>query len=154
MKKIIILVLSLLSCISAKSQVEYLFGYDAAGKRISRIGIILSKAPDNVDTTGNLFSDSSLYSNEAKQQYQTNIDDYVITVFPNPTTGELKINISNFEEGTKGSIMITDMQGKLIYQRDNIISNNIVNLSNAASGQYLMRIAVNNKNHEWFVMKE
>jgi len=153
MKKIIILALTLLVSISAKSQVEYLFGYDAAGNRISRIGIILSKAPGNVDTTGNV-ADTYFNNNVAKQQYQANIEDYVITVYPNPTTGELKIDISNFEEGTKGSIMIIDMQGKLIYQRDNISGNSIVNLSNAASGQYLMRIAVNNKNHEWFVMKE
>lgn len=154
MKKITIITLTLLASITANSQVQYLFGYDAAGNRISRMGIILNKATQNVDTTGNALSDSSLYSNEAKQQYQANIDDYVITVYPNPTTGELKIDISNFEEGTKGSILITDIQGKYIYKTDIIYDKNIINLSNVASGQYLMRIVVNNKNHELFVLKE
>ena len=145
--------LGLLS-ISTKSQVQYLFGYDAAGNRISRMGIILNKATQNVDTTGNVLSDSCLYNNEAKQQYQANIEDYVITVYPNPTTGELKIDISNFEEGTKGSIFITDIQGKYIYKTDVIYDKNIINLNYVASGQYLMRIVLNNKNHEFFVFKE
>ena len=154
MKTLIILMIIICHSISAKSQVQYLFGYDAAGNRISRMGIILNKATQNVDTTDNVLSDSSLYSNEAKQQYQANIDDYVITVYPNPTTGELKIDISNFEEGAKGSILITDIQGRYIYKTDIIYDKNIVNLSNVASGQYLMRIVINNKNHEFFVLKE
>ena len=154
MKKTTIITLMLLASITANSQVQYHFGYDAAGNRISRMGIILNKATQNVDTTGNLLSDSSLYSNEAKQQHQANIDDYVITVYPNPTTGELKIDISNFEEGTKGSMFITDIQGKYIYKTDVIYDKNIINLSNVASGQYLMRIVINNKNHEFFVLKE
>ena len=145
--------LGLLS-ISTKSQVQYLFGYDAAGNRISRMGIILNKSTQNVDTTGNVLSDSCLYNNEAKQQYQANIEDYVITVYPNPTTGELKIDISNFEEGTKGSIFITDIQGKYIYKTDVIYDKNIINLNYVASEQYLMRIVINNKNHEFFVLKE
>jgi len=152
--KTLILALTLLLSISTKSQVQYLFGYDAAGNRISRMGIILNKATQNVDTTGNVLSDSCLYNNEAKQQYQANIEDYVITVYPNPTTGELKIDISNFEEGTKGSIFITDIQGKYIYKTDVIYDKNIINLNYVASGQYLMRIVLNNKNHEFFVFKE
>ena len=152
--KTLILALTLLLSISTKSQVQYLFGYDAAGNRISRMGIILNKATQNVDTTGNVLSDSCLYNNEAKQQYQANIEDYVITVYPNPTTGELKIDISNFEEGTKGSIFITDIQGKYIYKTDVIYDKNIINLNYVASGQYLMRIVINNKNHEFFVFKE
>jgi hypothetical protein len=152
--KTLILALTLLLSISTKSQVQYLFGYDAAGNRISRMGIILNKTTQNVDTTGNVLSDSCLYNNEAKQQYQANIEDYVITVYPNPTTGELKIDISNFEEGTKGSIFITDIQGKYIYKTDVIYDKNIINLNYVASGQYLMRIVLNNKNHEFFVFKE
>lgn len=152
--KTLILALILFASILANSQPQYLFGYDAAGNRISRMGIILNKATQNVDTTGNVLPDSSLYGNEAKQQYQANIDDYVITVYPNPTTGELKIDISNFEEGAKGSIFITDIQGRFIYKTDIIYDKNIINLSNVASGQYLMRIVINNKNHEWFVLKK
>ena len=152
--KTLILALTLLLSISTKSQVQYLFGYDAAGNRISRMGIILNKSTQNVDTTGNVLSDSCLYNNEAKQQYQANIEDYVITVYPNPTTGELKIDISNFEEGTKGSIFITDIQGKYIYKTDVIYDKNIINLNYVASEQYLMRIVINNKNHEFFVLKE
>ena len=139
---------------SLSSQPQYLFDYDAAGNRISRMGIILNKATQNVDTNSNVLSDSCLYNNDVKQQYQANIDDYVITVYPNPTTGELKIDISNFEENTKGSIFIIDMQGKCIYKTDKIHDKNIVNMSNVASGQYLMRIVINNKNHEFFVLKE
>ena len=154
MKTLIILMIIICQSISTKSQVQYLFGYDAAGNRISRMGIILNKATQNVDTTGNVLSDSCLYNNEAKQQYQANIEDYVITVYPNPTTGELKIDISNFEEGTKGSIFITDIQGKYIYKTDVIYDKNIINLNYVASGQYLMRIVLNNKNHEFFVLKE
>ena len=56
--KTLILALTLLLSISTKSQVQYLFGYDAAGNRISRMGIILNKATQNVDTTGNVLSDS------------------------------------------------------------------------------------------------
>ena len=157
MKRLIHITFTLFSTVfipthSLNSQVQYLFGYDAAGNRISRMGIILNKATQNVDTTGNILSDSSLYDNEAKQQYQANIDDYVITVYPNPTTGELKIDISNFEEGTKGSIFITDIQGKFIYKKDVIYDINTINLSNVASGQYLMRIVINNKNNEFFVL--
>jgi len=154
MKHTLIILITIFISFAAKSQ-EYIYGYDNAGNRISRMAIILNSTPQNPpDSSDNQTANYESEDADEPVQYESVLDDQVITVYPNPTTGELKINISDFEEGTKGSIMITDMQGKLIYQSDNINGNNIVNLSNAASGQYLMRIAVNNKNHEWFVMKE
>ena len=81
----LIITYTILLSLSSISQPQYLFGYDAAGNRISRMGIILNKATQNVDTTGNTIQDNSMYGNESKQQYEANIEDYAITVYPNPT---------------------------------------------------------------------
>jgi len=87
-------------------------------------------------------------------KFESLLGERKITVYPNPTTGELRIDITNFNPESKGTITITDMVGKLITEIKNISSSNLVNLSNTARGSYVLKLILDDKSKEWVIVKE
>jgi len=75
------------------------------------------------------------------QKIITNINkiDSEITIYPNPTSGIFKIETSN-----PCNILISDITGKIIYQKNNYFNHNI-DLSNNQSGIYIIKIIENDK---------
>ena len=61
------------------------------------------------------------------------------TVFPNPTTGIIKINTEN-----SVNVMIVDVLGKTVYAANNITKNSSIDLSNLQKGIYFARIEGDN----------
>lgn len=57
------------------------------------------------------------------------------TVFPNPTTGIIKINTEN-----SVNVMIVDVLGKTVYNAKNITKNSPIDLSNLQKGIYFAKI--------------
>ena len=128
MKKIIIIGLMLLAGIAAKSQ-DYMYTYDNNGNRTKREFIPLRKTQQDTtattDSTANITdSTAALAVNQAvkqqQQQYVATLGEQKVTVFPNPTKGELKIDITNFAADSKGFMLVTDMQGKSLFKNENI----------------------------------
>lgn len=90
-------------------------------------------------------------SNHSTQQLN---GDHKITVYPNPTKGELKIDITNLCGENQGMIMLTDIQGRIIYKNENLNQSSILDLSSQASGNYLLKVMIDGKSSEWVVGKE
>ncbi len=64
--------------------------------------------------------------------------DNEIVVYPNPSSGFFKVETSN-----PCDILISDITGKIIYQKDNYF-NETINLSNNTPGVYIIKIIENN----------
>jgi len=160
MKKLILINIMLLLGLIAKSQ-SYIYTYDNNGNRIKREFIPFKTTKDTVatDSTANITDSATVAANnqttqQQQQQYEAMLGEQKITVFPNPTKGELTIDISNFAEGSKGFILVSDMQGRILFKNKNINSSNNLNLSSVAKGNYILKIGLNNISKEWVIVKE
>jgi len=168
MKKILIIGIMLFTCIAAKAQQYqqapgYLYSYDANGNRTMReykmINIQATKIIDSTAQHGD--SASVIAANQAAQQLQqqqqlseTLPNGQQITVFPNPTEGVLQIDITNFATGSKGYILATDMQGRLVYKSENINATNKIDFSTLAKGNYTLKLLLNDTTKEWVIIKQ
>jgi streptogramin lyase len=118
----------------------------------------MSKDTVKTDSTAKIKTDSAAIAtaNEATQSkpYETTLGEQKITVFPNPTSGQLQIDITNFIEGSKGYILATDMQGRVFYKIENVNSTNKLDFSSLAKGNYTVKIVLNNTSKEWIIVKE
>ena len=96
--------------------------------------------------------DESIES-QNKSKKNTIDNTFWASVYPNPSNGELvvKTNQENLL-----SIEITDMMGKLVYQKNNIENNKILHLSKLNSGLYSIKLQDENnkiKLFKWVVLK-
>lgn len=117
-------------------------GYDANGNRISRATIPLKSTSVN----------SSQHEADTLK-YCEKMDDFLIFVFPNPTEGELKIEISPFDLVQYSSITVYNSQGSLIVQTSSSGSD-YINLTKYPPGYYIMQIDINGKKFEWKILKD
>jgi YD repeat-containing protein len=117
------------------------YGYDASGNRISRVITLPSKAPKAAPT-----AEEKIYSEVLK--------DFSVKIYPNPTKGELMVEIEQLPEGKTASLWLYSSQGKLILQRTGLHGGSErLNISNQPTGIYLMKIATQDSSTEWKIIK-
>ena len=142
MRKLIIFYLSLVSIITANSQSScFQYTYDANGNRVTREVIVCPRQNSN-----------DVNSNEVIST--TQLSDMTFLVYPNPTEGNLNLKIENLKPESKGIIIVTDINGRIIFQSEKITESNTINLSYVASGNYIMKLVIDNKSKEWMVVKK
>ncbi|MFA6922997.1 MAG: T9SS type A sorting domain-containing protein [Bacteroidales bacterium] len=176
MKTLTLTISIMLLSIAVKSQ-NYYFAYDANGNRTTREVIELPQSTpgkkdkpkdetaknntseENSGENTNTITDNSTQNNNASENqtaktYEASLGSQKITIYPNPTKGELKIDITNLPQATNGLISITDMQGRVIYKSQNVNSTNTLSIANESAGNYVMKIVINGKSKEWLVVKQ
>jgi hypothetical protein len=70
-----------------------------------------------------------------------------LSIFPNPTRDYIKVEIDRINSGTKGEIVITDINGSSVLREQFIISNQLLgvyDMSSALPGVYLIHIITDN----------
>ena len=126
--------LSLLLCIIAMYGVAQTrnvqFSYDDAGNRISRAIVLPAAAQSRrapIDSTQTeVFTDI--------------FAEYQLHVYPNPTHGELKIELRGFPEGVSYHLLIASMSGQVIISRNTTENPTVADLTECPAGIYIMRI--------------
>lgn len=131
--KIHVLILTLLSIIAMEGNAQtrsVQLTYDHAGNRIGR-AIVLASAPkireiaaDSIET----------------EVYTDIFAEYQLHVYPNPTHGELKIELRGFPEGVSYHLLIASMSGQVIISRNTIENPTVADLTECPAGIYIMRI--------------
>jgi YD repeat-containing protein len=139
MKKAILLFTLLLGAIMVSAQVT--FGYDAAGNRISRT-IVLANSLAKTATT-----DSIPPATEMLGEMQ-------VKVYPNPTKGQLSVEINGLPDDTGGTIRIYTLQGQLILEQPVSYSRTSLNIGGQPVGTYVMKITAGEKNTTWKIIKQ
>lgn len=123
---------------------EYLphivFNYDNSGNRLSRTielgGTKSGKMEGEIDP------------------YEEQTSEGTIKIFPNPTEGQLSVKLIDFESLENARIQIFDLTGKKVYENLNLNHNNLIDISDAAVGSYIMKIKVGESIHEWKIIKK
>ncbi|MDE6697264.1 MAG: T9SS type A sorting domain-containing protein, partial [Muribaculaceae bacterium] len=122
MKTTISILLTLLTIFAGNSsskRIEY--RYDNAGNRIIKEIVMTTRGlPSSEDEENNPVSD--------------NLDGKIIKIYPNPTKGIVKVEVSNIELIAEGSIYVYSLSGQTI-SHSNITTNiTEVDISNCPNG--------------------
>ena len=124
----------------AQNRIKYT--YDDAGNRLTRKKEIV------VQTRGDL------NNGEEPSVYEEELSETKVTIYPNPTKGMLKVDISGVEKFENARISLYDLTGKLLQQWAGISQSNTIDLSERTPGMYIMQIAYNGKTSSWKIIKE
>lgn len=118
------------------------YTYDNAGNRLIRQKEIV------VQTRG------ALSDEEEPSVYEEELSETKVTIYPNPTRGMLKVDISGVEKFENARISLYDLTGKLLQQWAGISQSNEIDLSERTPGMYIMQVAYNGKISSWKIIKE
>lgn len=144
MKKII-LFLSALMCtglLFAQSPSTIEFLYDDAGNRISRSVPVVQ-----------LRSSQSLQNAEVVTSME-NILDYNVSVYPNPTVGEVNLSINGKSVDDKTELSVYDTSGSQVYRAKITGETTRISLSKNPAGIYLLRLSIDGQIVTWKIIKE
>ncbi len=151
------------------------FTYDAAGNRIKREIIYLSKSVidtatitnvndtsqvvsdaqnSNTETTGNNGQAANNGQTSGSNQFAATLGGQQIVIYPNPTTGKLQVKITPFNTGLQAEIIFYDSQSRLLFRQPAKKELTTVDLSKYATGSYIMEITIGSKSNEWKIVKQ
>ncbi len=150
MKIIMSIILILTSMMNGISQNVINFAYDAAGNRVSRtIDLGAAQTAINGGEIENL-------SIEKSEDFFTEvIAEKEIKIYPNPTKGQLRVDILGYEDlNNNSSIQVFNTGGKLLYKSDTPSQTNDINLSDKPNGLYLMVITIAGERSTWKIIKQ
>lgn len=126
--------------VCAQNKIKYT--YDDAGNRLTRKKEIV------VQTRG------ALNNEEEPSVYEEELSETKVTIYPNPTKGVLKVDISGVEKFENAQISLYDLTGKLLQQWAGISQSNEIDLSERTPGMYIMQIVYNGNASSWKIIKE
>ena len=136
-------VVLLIPTLSSGKTVEFL--YDASGNRITRQIVIQTRSLPMEEDNG---------ESKPDEMFQDQVAEKTIRIYPNPTKGDLKVEISGYEERDSGTLMLFSMSGQLLMTADITAEINDLNLSNLPDGMYILRISLNGDDSVWRIIKD
>jgi hypothetical protein len=140
MKTLFICIALLLSAMFARSQ-SVSYAYDAAGNRTART-FSLIKSPEAPQSPSEITSLTDLIAEKS------------IVIYPNPTKGNLTVEIKDFTDKLEAEFQLTDLSGRVIANRKATAASQTFDLSNRAAGIYLLLIRINGESVVWRIIKE
>lgn len=134
---ILLAMLAVFSCTDSYAQrIEY--SYDASGNRISRKKeIVLTKSA---------VIPATIFTEELAER--------TIKIYPNPTEGHLKVEISDFDKCQSVSLSIYNIQGQLVLKRRMESSVCDLDISGRPNGLYVLQINIDGENTSWKIIKK
>ncbi len=120
---------------------SFTYTYDASGERTHRELVQLKSVQATSDTT-------------AEFPVVSQLEEMQISIFPNPTKGALRIEITNLEEGSMGGLTIWNLGGQEVLHIASISSSMIADMSALPTGNYILQIVVGDKKKDWSVIKQ
>lgn len=136
MKNLTKLTLLIIVVFILQSQVVVNHSYDAAGNRIKR-EIVLSRSIENTE-----------------KPLSETLSEKQIKIYPNPTDGILKTEISGWETTDKCIFTLYSLKGSLIQEISVNSSTTEIDLSGESNGIYLLNIELNNNKSVWKIIKK
>jgi hypothetical protein len=118
------------------------FSYDVAGNRIKREIILQKSSSANIDT--------AFYSKPVTEM----MGKMKITIYPNPTRGQLSVEIANIPAGASGEIKIYNIAGNIIYYQKTLGPLNPFDFSIYPTGIYVLYIKVGQNESKWKIIKQ
>jgi len=125
------------------AQIKY--AYDLSGNRMLRKDTIVLSPPSPAQHAA---------QDTVAKTYEETIDDAKIVIYPNPTYGQLQVEITTQNIPAGARIYLYSMTGSLVRQWGGIIQLNTMDISAQPAGVYIMRIVLDDKRTSvWNIIK-
>ena len=126
------------------------YTYDAIGRRTSRNAIVL-KSASYISTLDSAGLEQAFVPGET---YEENMGNQKVIIYPNPTQGQLLVEIQGYEKETNTALYLFDLSGKLLISKKPANSSMPLDLSGYPLGTYVLKIMLGDKTSEWKIIKE
>lgn len=135
---------------SALNTIE--FYYDASGNRYKRK--VITYKTSNIKSAK--FEPQAIMpkSTHPKEKFEENNGNQKITIYPNPTQGQLIVEIIGADLTQTSGMYIYNSTGALVAQKTLVLNSNNFDMSNLSNGVYILRIIIGNNVSEWKIIKE
>ena len=120
---------------------SFRYAYDNAGNRVSRT-IILSQPL------------AARQQNKDSVFYQELLSNKEIKLYPNPVKTTLSVFISGYDKNIKGEYYLFDIQGKTILYNMLKSESFEIDMSAYSTGNYIMRLVINDETTTWKIIKQ
>lgn len=111
--------------------------YDNAGNRVKR-EIVLTKSAAETQP--------AVFTEELAKR--------TIKIYPNPTEGQLKVEVPAFEESNSVNLTIVNMQGQVVLRKkmNSVVAD--LDISSKPNGIYILQINIDGENSSWKIIKK
>ena len=120
---------------------SFSYAYDNAGNRVSRTLVV-----GTPQAAGRHDKDSVIYHEVLANKE--------ISLYPNPVTTNLTVNVKGYNQDAGGEYYLFDMQGKVLLHNTMRIESFQIDMSAYAVGNYIMRIVLDGESTTWKVIKK
>ena len=117
------------------------YNYDAAGNRLSAQRQIL-------------FSPSRTTGVDEIKSYNDSLSNARITIYPNPTEGDLRIDIAGIDNFERSEVTIHSSNGAVLSKISPLTASNEVDMTTYEDGIYLFVIRINDETTTWKIIKK
>lgn len=123
------------------------YSYDSAGNRVAKTIIVgtspklKSKAAPGMDE-------------DDTETFIDRIGEAEIKIYPNPTKGNLVVEINNIGENANSYVSLLDTQGKLLRKETVTDGLSFLDLTHFINGTYILKIYIDGKTTVWKIIKE
>lgn len=105
---------------------------------------------NTTDSTGFNYFDPNLPSDK----FEDGLGNKKITIYPNPTKGQLLVEIQGYEEETSSSLYLYNLSGRLLHTVSPANANVPLDLSQYPAGVYILKIKLGDEVSDWKIIKE
>lgn len=116
------------------------FTYDNAGNRIMREIVLNTKSLQQEEPT--------------KMYYSDMISERNIRIYPNPTKGRLKVEITGYEDSDQCILRVFNLSGHTILSTQATSSWTELDIGSQINGIYILHISLNNQETIWKIIKQ
>ena len=141
MKKLLIIIVTISTILTANAQSYISYSYDAAGNRTARQTVILKNKQDTTE-----------YNKAARVKTQFAEGD--ITVYPNPADEQLNIKFTNIDIKEKIKLNLYDMNGRLVKSQQTKNTQTNMYIGDKPPEAYILKITSANSKAEFTVIKK
>ena len=152
---------SFANIVATEEKVSYF--YDLSGNQILRKiqEISMSTTTTSSSSAASMLKSTasgtgaSEVATKESPKYEDVLSEMKITIYPNPTRGMLRVDISGSYVSKDARIYLYNIQGALITQLTDISETNDLDISSQPEGTYIMRIMLDKNNiSTWKIIKE
>ena len=115
------------------------YGYDQAGNRISREIIFPSKSP--------------ALAKKMLSHYSETISGKTLRIYPNPTRGLLKVELSGLGDDDSCDVRLYNTSGQQLFSSANP-STATIDITSQPQGVYYLNIVINDEKTVWKIIKK
>lgn len=137
--------------INIEKEAGLYYSYDNAGNRISRTIRNILFENKNVQSRSRTIKSTQDEEIQAEVEY---ISEKKITIYPNPTRGQLAIDIANLSTKKDNMIYCYTSYGQLIVSKKIISERTDIDLKNQPNGTYVLYIIMGEDKSVWKIIKQ